>query len=237
MSGSLEGKIALVTGAGRGIGRAIALAYGRHGAAVCCVARTRGEIEGTAAEIIRTGGRALALPADVRDRRAVEAAFQGAARAFDGLDIVVINAGLTRSPASVEDSDPEAWREAIDTNLVGAYYCARAAIPHLRRRGAGKIIAVGSGLGHRGVATRSAYACSKAGLWMLTIVLAQELAPYNISVNELVPGPVDTSMNPGGAGTSTSARASGSRRRRTSFPWRSSWRNSPTSAPPPRASA
>ena len=203
MSGRLEGKVAVVTGAGRGIGKAVALAYGRHGAAVCCVARTLADIRGTADEIIKDGGRALAISADVRDREAVEAAFDEASRELGGLDIVVINAGANRDHAPVETGDPEAWRETIDTNLIGAYYCARAAIPHLRRRGAGKIITIGSGIGHRGAPSRSAYACSKAGLWMLTRVLAQELAPYNISVNELVPGPVDTAMNPGGAGTST----------------------------------
>jgi len=199
----LAGKVALVTGAGRGIGKAIALAYARHGAAVGCVARTLADIRGTADEIIRDGGRARAISADVRDREAVEAAFDETSRGFGGLDLVVINAGANRDHALVEESDPDLWRETIDVNLVGAYYTARAAIPHLRRRGAGKIITVGSGIGHRGRAERSAYACSKAGLWMLTRVLAQELAPHNISVNELIPGPVDTSMNPGGAGTST----------------------------------
>ena len=76
--------------------------------------------------------------------------------------------------------------------MIGAYYCARVAIPYLRQRGAGKIITVGSGIGHRGLPSSSAYACSKAGLWMLTRVLAQELWQFNISVNELVPGPVIT---------------------------------------------
>lgn len=203
MSGRLDGQVALVTGAGRGIGKAIALAYARSGAALCCVARTVSEIEATRAEIVEAGGRAVAVAADVCDGEAIAGACDETARAFGGLDIVVINAGLSRSGQSVEESDPVAWRQTIETNLIGAYLCARAAVPHLRRRGRGKIITVGSGLGHRAPATRSAYACSKAGLWMLTRVLAQELAPYNISVNELVPGPVDTSMNPGGAGTST----------------------------------
>jgi 3-oxoacyl-[acyl-carrier protein] reductase len=203
MSLRLDGKVAVVTGAGRGIGKAIALAYGRHGVAVGCLARTVAEIRATADEIVKAGGRALATPADVCDRQAVERAFDEASREFGGLDVVVINAGAHRGHALVDAGDPEGWRETIDTNLVGAYYCARAAIPHLKQRGAGKIITVGSGIGHRGVVGSSAYACSKAGLWMLTRVLAQELAPYHISVNELIPGPVDTSMNPGGAGTST----------------------------------
>jgi 3-oxoacyl-[acyl-carrier protein] reductase len=203
MSERLEGKVAVVTGAGRGIGKAIALAYGLKGAAVCCVARTVADIRGTADEISRGGGRALAITADVRDLQAIEHAFEETTREFGGLDLVVIDAGVNSAHGPIEGSDPELWRETIDVNLVGAYYTARAAIPHLRRRGAGKIITVGSGIGHRGAAARSAYACSKAALWMLTRVLAQELAPYNISVNELVPGPVDTAMNPGGSGTST----------------------------------
>jgi 3-oxoacyl-[acyl-carrier protein] reductase len=92
----------------------------------------------------------------------------------------------------VAESHPEVWRTTIEVNLLGAYYCAQAAIPALKQRGAGKIITVGSGIGHRGVPGSSAYACAKAGLWMLTRVLAQELWPSHISVNELIPGPVVT---------------------------------------------
>lgn len=197
MSGRLGGKVALVTGAGRGIGKAIATAYGQNSAAVCCVARTLPQIRETAAEIERAGGRAIAVQADVRDPQAIGRAFEQTSREYGGIDIVVINAGVNQSRESVEHGDPEAWRETVETNLVGAYLCARAAIPYLRRRGAGKIITVGSGLGHRGIPTWSAYACSKAGLWMLTRVLAQELAPYNVSVNELIPGPVQTSLTRG----------------------------------------
>jgi 3-oxoacyl-[acyl-carrier protein] reductase len=191
----LREKVAIVTGAGRGIGRAIAIAYAQAGAAVCCAARTVAEIERTMKEIMARGGRAIAVQTDVTQLDSVERMFQKTAAQFGGLDILVINAGALHERKHVVDGRPENWRATVEVNLIGAYYCAKTAIPHLRRRGAGKIITVGSGVGHRGRAGNSAYACSKAGLWMLTRVLAQELWQDNISVNELVPGPVKTAMN------------------------------------------
>ena len=184
-----------MTGAGRGIGRAIAQGYARAGAAVCCAARTRAEIEATAAAINDAGGEALAVVTDVARGDSVRAMVEATVRCFGGLDILVINAGVNGECTSVEDADIGRWRETLDVNLIGALTCAQAAIPHLKRRGAGKIITVGSGIGHRGSAERSDYACSKAALWMLTRVLAQELVGSNISVNELIPGPVLTSMS------------------------------------------
>ena len=190
----LRGKIAIVTGAGRGIGRAIALAYARQGAAVCCAARSPGEVQETAEQIVAEGGRALAVRTDVADFASVERMVNETVETFGGLDIVVINAGVGGRKLPIEASDTQTWRTTIEVNLVGAYHCAKAAIPALKRRGGGKIIAVGSGLGQRGMAGVSDYACSKAGLWMLTRVLAQELAPHGISVNQLIPGPVLTQM-------------------------------------------
>ena len=190
----LSGKVAIVTGAGRGIGRAIALAYARAGAAVCCAARTVAEIHGTVQDIVASGGQGLVVPTDVTQLAAVQQMVQGTVDTFGGLDILVINAGVDGERQPVEGSHPAAWRTTLEVNLLGAYYCAQAAIPALKQRGAGKIITVGSGLGHRGMVGRSDYACAKAGLWMLTRVLAQELGPYNISVNELIPGPVVTRM-------------------------------------------
>ena len=111
---------------------------------------------------------------------------------FGGLDILVINAGGNFERKVVEESDPDTWQAIVDVNLLGAYYCAQAAIPYFKQRGAGKIITVGSGLGHRGIPEHSAYCCAKAGLWMLTRILAQELWQDHISVNELIPGPVET---------------------------------------------
>ena len=176
-----------------GIGRAIAVAYAEAGAAVSCVARTESGIAQTAADIQRGGGTATSVQADVTDFDSVVRAFRTTVGEFGGIDIVVINAGgnLDHSP-DVESGSPEQWTGTVQLNLIGSYHTARAAIPHLKERGAGKIIAIGSGLGHRGRPGESAYASAKAGLSMLIRVLALELWTHNISVNELVPGPVLT---------------------------------------------
>ena len=192
---SLKGKVAIVTGAGRGIGRAIALVYAQAGAAVGCAARTLAEIEDTVQKIKEHGGQSIAIQTDVTQLESVQHLFAMVVEHFGGLDILVINAGGNYDRRNVEDSYPPDWQVTLQVNLVGAYYCAQTAIPYLKQRGAGKIITIGSGLGHRGRAGGSAYACSKAGLWMLTRVLAQELWPYNISVNELIPGPVQTAID------------------------------------------
>ncbi len=190
----LEGKVAIITGAGRGIGRAIAIAYAKAGAAVVCSARSGAQIEETAALIEQAGGQALAQVADVGDYASLATLFQRASEEYGGIDIVVANAGVATEQRRIEDSDPESWRKTIDINLTGAYYTVHAAIAHLRKRGAGKIIMVGSGQRNRPAPGFSAYSCSKSGMWMLTQSLALELHEYNISVNELIPGPVKTDM-------------------------------------------
>ena len=192
--GELNGKVAVVTGSGRGIGKAIAIAYAKAGASVCSAARTLAQIEETVKEIEKTGGRGLAVQTDVTQLQSVERMFKTVVDYFGGLDILVINAGGSYDRRQIEESVPEDWLATLGVNLIGAYYCAKAAIPYLKQRGSGKIITIGSGIGHRGRGGDSAYACSKAGLWMLTRVLAQELWQYNISVNELIPGPVRTPM-------------------------------------------
>jgi 3-oxoacyl-[acyl-carrier protein] reductase len=189
---SLAGKVVVVTGASRGIGKAIALAFTQEGALVCCAARSTADIEHVVEAITERGGQALAVQTDVTRLEDVERMYQVTADTFGDIDIVVVNAGGNLENSRIEDSDPMNWAATIDLNLTGAYYCARKAIPYLKRRGGGKIITIGSGMGHNGRPGSSAYACAKAGLWMLTRLLAQELWPHNISVNELVPGPVRT---------------------------------------------
>ncbi len=192
----------MVVGAGRGIGRAIATAYGAAGAAVVCAARTLAEIEAVARQIESEGGRALAVRADVADRPTLEALFEVTAERLGGVDLVVVNAGTLGPTLALEEVPPDEWERIIQVNLIGAYSCMRAAVPHLKARGGGKIISVGSGFGHRGAPGYSAYSASKAGSWMLVRVLAQELRPYAIAVNELVPGPVHTKLGvtPGSVG-------------------------------------
>ncbi len=188
----LTGKVAVVTGAGRGIGSAIAIGYARAGARVCCAARTASEIDATVRQIEAAGGEGLAHAVDVTDRQAVERLFEQVSRVFGGVDVLVANAGGNMATGPIEDSDPEAWQATIAFNLLGVFYCIRAAIPCLQRRGGGTIITLGSGMGHKGRSGHSAYCCAKAALWMLTRVSAQELWESGISVNELIPGPVRT---------------------------------------------
>jgi 3-oxoacyl-[acyl-carrier protein] reductase len=190
----LSEKVAVVTGAGRGIGRAIAIGFGKAGASVCCAARTESEIRETSSQIQIDGGKSIAKVTDVTNFEAVVDLFRFASEIFDGIDLVIINAGVSLDNKAIEESIPEKWRLNIEVNLIGAYHTAKASIPYLRKRGSGKIIFIGSGLGHRGVPKRSGYACSKSGVWMLTRILAQELLKYNICVNELIPGPVQTAI-------------------------------------------
>lgn len=194
MNVDLENKVAVITGAGRGIGKSIAISYALNGAKVCCISRSQNEIDDTANYIKRQNKSAIALACDVSNYIELEKVFYNIYETYGRVDIVVINAGVDCDKAPVEELAIEEWKKVMDVNFTGAFYTAKAAIPYLKKQKGGKIITIGSGLGHKGRADNAAYSCSKAGLWMLTRVLAQELYKYNISVNELIPGPVVTDM-------------------------------------------
>jgi 3-oxoacyl-[acyl-carrier protein] reductase len=172
---TLSGQVGIVSGAGRGIGRAIALAYAAAGMRIVCAARSGGQIEETAAAIRQAGGEAIAQVCDVTQVDQVDALFKAANKAFGGIDLVLVNAGMSGERLSIELSDIDVWRQTIDLNLTAAYTQCRAAIPYLRARGGGKILFTGSGVGRNAMPGSSSYACSKAGMAMLCRVLAREV--------------------------------------------------------------
>lgn len=192
MAGPLSGKVALVTGSGKNIGRAIALALAADGAAVLVNGRSdKAALDGVVAEIQAHGGKAAAHVADVSDEAAVAGLVQAAVAAFGGLDIVVSNAGLRRQTQFLDLSYAE-WREIMSVALDGAFLLAKAAAPHLIARGGGSIVGL-SGISHHiGTLHRAHVSASKAGLEGLMRSLAVELAPHNINVNTVAPGSIDT---------------------------------------------
>lgn len=194
--GRLDGKRVLVTGGSRGIGRAIAVGFAREGADVAVLGRNRGTLDAVVEEIAAAGRTGTAVVADVTDLTAVETAVTEAVDRLGGLDVVVNNAGGGEERTKVGDDDPDTWRHVVEVNLLGTYHCARAALPHLKVDG-GTIMNVGSGMGHQARSGNSSYNCAKAGVWMLTRCLANELWEHGITVNELIPGPVATELTAG----------------------------------------
>ncbi len=193
----LAGKIVLVTGGGRGIGRAIAIACAHEGANLCLVARTQSQIESVAGEIQALGRRAVAIPADVTDADSVNALAEQVREAFGRIDILFNNAGGGIEPKPILESDPDLWVKDVTVNLTSAYLVTRALLPLIVGTGGGKIINIGSGMGHRSGPKSSAYHVGKAGLWMFTRCLAEEVWEHGIDVNELIPGPVETHLTRG----------------------------------------
>ncbi len=192
MAGVLDGKVALVTGAGRNIGRAIALHLARDGAAVVVNGRSdRAAVEAVAGEITAMGGRALAHLADVADAEAVARMTDAVAAEFGGIDIAIANAGLRRQTPFLDISLDE-WREILSVALDGAFILAQAVVPHMIRRGGGAIIALSGISTHIGTPNRAHVAASKAGLEGLMRALSVELAPHNIRCNSVSPGTIDT---------------------------------------------
>jgi 3-oxoacyl-[acyl-carrier protein] reductase len=191
---SLQGKIALVTGASRGIGEGVARELARQGAKVMVLARN-GDLAGSVArDIAAAGGRAEAIACDVSDYPAVERAVADTRERLGGLDILVNNAGVIEPIASLADSDPAAWARNIQINLVGGYNAVRAVIDGMIREGGGTIVNVSSGAAHRPLEGWSAYCAGKAGFAMVTRSIALETAGRGIRVFGFSPGTIDTDM-------------------------------------------
>jgi len=191
----LQNRIALITGGGRGIGRAIALAYAAEGADVVVAARTAAQVESVAQEITsQFPVKALALACDVSDVSSVEEMFQQTQKSFGrSPDILVNNAGIAES-AAITKTDDALWQKHLAINLSGSFYCTRAALPSMIDRGWGRIINIASIAGKTGAPYIAAYSASKHGMLGLTRSTALEVAAKGITANAICPGYVDTEM-------------------------------------------
>jgi 3-oxoacyl-[acyl-carrier protein] reductase len=187
-----DGKVAIVTGAGRNIGRAIALALADGGAAVAINVRSnRTEAESVAREVEASGGKALVHVGDVADAAAVQAMADAVVKQFGRLDILVNNAALRREKAFSEMSYAE-WREIMDVTLDGTFHCVKACLPALRQSGAGTVVNIGGLSAHTGAKNRAHVVTAKAGVIGFTRALAHDLAADGITVNCVVPGLIGT---------------------------------------------
>ena len=192
--GAHAGRVALVTGAGRGIGAATARLIASEGAAVALAARTEEEIISVAKEITSRGGTAIPVRVDVADEDSVPSCFERVRAELGTVTILVNNAGTPGVPLPVAATKPDAWRRAFDVNVTGTFLCAREALPGMASANWGRIVNVSSAAARHPVAGMAAYGASKAALDQLTRVLALEGEPYGISVTGVYHGVIDTRM-------------------------------------------
>ena len=192
--GSLTDKVAIVTGSSRGLGRAIAKEFAEHGARVALnYYQSKEPADELAAEIRAKGGECIVVQAGVAHPDECQALIEAAVKAFGGLDILVNNAGVNRD-RTIRRMTVEEWREVMATDLDSVFYCTYAAVPHMIERGAGRIVNMASIVGQMGNLGQSNYAAAKAGIIGFSKSAAQELARFNITVNALCPGFIETDM-------------------------------------------
>lgn len=190
----LENKVAIVTGAGRGIGQATAVAFAREGARVILAARTRSQLEDTATRCREAGGTALPVVVDVASWEQVQHLVKTALEDSGQVDILVNSAGGYGPIGPTSEIDTAAWTRAVEINLFGPLYLCRAIMPHMMERRQGKIILLGGGGATAPLPNFSSYAAAKAGVVRLADTLAEELKEYNVQVNVIAPGLVDTQL-------------------------------------------
>ena len=189
--GLLDGRVAIITGASKGIGRALALRFGREGARVICAARSADLVKETTAEVNKAGDRAIAFTGDLSREDDVQRLVAVGLGAFGKIDALVNNAGDGGPTKPVQDYTMEDWRYTIDSCLTSSYLCTRFVVPEMIRAGGGSIVNISSGAGRRGLPYRIGYCSAKAGQVGMTYGMALELAPHNIRVNCVAPGAVE----------------------------------------------
>jgi NAD(P)-dependent dehydrogenase (short-subunit alcohol dehydrogenase family) len=190
----LKDRVALITGAGRGIGQAIALGFAREGARMVLAARSVGQLDETAARCRGAGAMAITVPTDVAHWDQVQHLVATALKEFGQVDILVNSAGVYGPIGPTASIDLETWVQALHVNLVGPFYLCRALLPHMQQRRQGKIILLGGGGATQPLPNFSSYAASKAGLARLADTLAEEMKGLNVQVNVIAPGLVDTQL-------------------------------------------
>ena len=189
----MQGRVSLVTGASRGIGRAVARTLAARGATVLLGARDQERLAATVSEIVAEGGKAMALPLEVADRASVEAALDAVMKAHGRLDHLVNNAGITRDNLVLR-MKPDDWQDVLDTNLTGVFLCTQAALRPMLKQRAGRIVNLTSVVGLTGNPGQANYAASKAGVVGFTKAVAREVASRSITVNAVAPGFIETDM-------------------------------------------
>jgi NAD(P)-dependent dehydrogenase (short-subunit alcohol dehydrogenase family) len=194
---SLEGKVSVVTGASRGIGRAIALGLAEAGSDVAVAARSEDDLETLAKEIEELGRKAIAVPTDVLDRGAIEALLDRAIAELGALDVLVNNAGGTRFVAPITTLRPEGWDKVIGLNLNAVFHATQLAALRMVERGSGSIIQISSVAGVQGAEGLSFYSAAKAGVRLMTAAVARELASSGVRLNSIAPGWIATDLNAG----------------------------------------